>query len=258
MADLNQVPFLQIFGIITILLWVFALVFTELFPVLFVAKLQLFKLAVLIKLFAVILIARALEYYWRQHFQKKLDQFLAAQTPLPKDLLRKLVWGFALTFMIVFALQLNSEHGFLYRRIYSLPHAKSDLGKVETWIRANTPPNTLFAIPPSNTTFRSRAERSIVVNWLLFPFEDALMPIWYERLQTLAPFSPPQRGYTMPPKLDTAFYQHLPKQLPILKKKYGIHYILVEERYFNYTLFPENTLKRRKQINNWNVYEVLK
>jgi hypothetical protein len=50
------------------------------------------------------------------------------------------------------------------------------------WIRANTPAEAVFLVPPDEQDFRLRAQRAIVVNYKCVPQLSSELPAWRERL----------------------------------------------------------------------------
>ena len=66
-------------------------------------------------------------------------------------------------------------------------HAASDLGRVERWLGRHTPADALVLVPPSNSTLRVTARRSVVTDF-------KTMGLDLERLLRVAPAPVPARG----------------------------------------------------------------
>lgn len=234
--------FLKRFMLIALAICVFAIVFTEVFPVLLVAKLQFFKMSVLLKFIWVMLI-----FHW---LRTRLPQTWL----VPEIWIHRGIFGATLLAFLWIGFQFYQQNGAFYAKIYPAIYANSDLGKIEQYIGTHTPLDALVLVQPSNTTLRSTAKRAILVNWLAFPFEDAQMLVWYRRLQDIAPFDPPDRGKLMTEFLDKAFYQSLPSQLSLLKNRYSIQYILVDQN----ELKTDLPLPVLHQQGSWRLYTVAK
>ncbi|ARA92036.1 hypothetical protein AWN76_001860 [Rhodothermaceae bacterium RA] len=192
-----------------------AVVCTELRPVLAVAELQLFKTTVLAKVILLIGIARV------------AAQLLPARLRrLPEALLRsRRRCGMAAVLLAALAL-------FLMLRALEWPGLSRSpdavaLRAVEAWARTATPQDAVFAVPPSDDRFRSRAQRAIVVNFKAFPHQDTAMLAWFERLQALAPIGrPPRGGAAILDDLDRAFEHLTLAELLPLSRSYGFTYVL--------------------------------
>ncbi len=197
-----------------------AVVFVEIVPVTLVAKLQLFKLTVLVTLVASILTT-------------------AAFVRLLPDALRRFGEGCA-----------GPAVDRAGRRRSSCSRSSPDSPSA-TWAdrercstRSATPPrrsarskrgrglktptDALFAIPPSVSTFRTFARRAVVANYAAFVFTDADMQRWFVRLMDVAPIDPPPTGYGVKPVLDAAYHSHSADEWRRLQSGYGIDYALVE------------------------------
>ncbi|MFN3597610.1 MAG: DUF6798 domain-containing protein [Rubricoccaceae bacterium] len=93
--------------------------------------------------------------------------------------------------------------------------APGALAEVERWASLHLPPDALVAVPPGNTTFRVRARRSVVATWKAVPFRLDALGSWLRDLDALAPGvlspgllpqSPVPRGVTgLPERLDAAY-----------------------------------------------------
>lgn len=199
-------------------LCVFGYLFTEVWPVLFIAKLQLFKTTVFAKILFVLLICAtamtSLPVSLRNHLKSIL---LARRT------------GF-ITVCIVGVLLIGIAlwtHGPLHSKIRPLAHSDTEIAELESWVQAQTPVDAVFAVPPSWSGFRSRAQRAAVVTFKNFPFEDAAIHEWYQRLTDIAPLEMPERGSPqLQAGLDGAFETLSSNQFRTLGQRYGFKYVI--------------------------------
>lgn len=176
---------------------------TEVIPLIGVAQLQLFKTTVLAKLLFVILACGAAIVHvpgWR-----RLDRaFVPAG------------WSVC----ILLALWLVVGGG-------PEPREDAPMARIGNWARTHTATDAVFAVPPSWSGFRSRAERAIVVNFKAFPFHPARNLEWFQRLTDLAPMTLPARGYpALADSLDASFFRLPPTQLQHLVSKYAFDYVV--------------------------------
>ena len=110
-------------------------------------------------------------------------------------------------------------------------HARTDLARAEAWVREATPQEALFLVPPSTTSFRSHALRSIVVDRKSTPFRDAAMHERLGVLRTVAPAPLPERGGSAwVAALDSAYHAHSPAGWATLAARFGADYALVDLR----------------------------
>lgn len=221
-----------------------ALFFTEFAPLLFVAKLQLFKYTVLVKLLMVIVICGAAVRLLPDALQAWLDGLFSRGRTLA-----------AVAFVgggVVLAAALLGD-GLLHDRIRFLARAETPAARVAAWARTQTPPGAVFATPPSLFTFRTDARRAIVVNFKAFPFQEAHIGPWFTRLTDLAPAERPARGGgAVLPALDAAYHRLSPAQVVDLAGRYGFDFI-VRARPFEGSPAP---LTLAHSTGGWHVYHV--
>ncbi len=194
-----------------------AFVFTEVAPALFVAKLQLFMMTVPAKLLLVILICGALTGLLPQPVHGFLDRALSGRYLLPLTLT---AWALLLSAALL-------SEGYPRSRIHPFAREDSAATQIETWARANTPQDAVFAVPPSVSSFRSNAHRAIAVNFKAFPYRDEEAATWFTRLLDLAPIPLPERGSpALPARLDAAYMQLPAADLLELAARYRIDYFV--------------------------------
>jgi hypothetical protein len=200
------------------LLCLFATVFTELFPALLIAKLQFFKMTVLAKLFFVIVVTGAV-FYW-------IPEGIRA---FSHEIMRRP--GIALVVVMIAWIGVGSaavlSEGYFHDSVGPFRRADEPIGQVEAWTRRNTSSAAIFAVPPSFSSFRSEAHRTIVINHKAIPYDDRLMETWFERLRDMAPIELPERGTPETiARLDSAFARLSADQLRILSDTYRFEYVV--------------------------------
>jgi hypothetical protein len=89
------------------------------------------------------------------------------------------------------------------------------------WVRANTAPTDVFAIPPAMTNFRLWEERAIVVDLKGVPYRNADLAEWAVRIGLGTNAQPTVRG-EVPPEQDVS-----PWQLILLAEAHGARYVVV-------------------------------
>lgn len=193
-------------------------IFTEIVPVLFVAKLQLFKMTVAAKLLFVILISGAFFYWLPQPIRR----------PLLEIVRRRRTGLFVVLVLWAVAVSLSvAENGILRDRVGPFRRAATPLGEVQEWAHRRTAIDAIFAVPPSISSFRSEAQRTIVINYKAVPYEDELMVTWFERLTDFAPIDLPERGGPdILDQLDAAYEGLGRDRLADLASKYEFDYLV--------------------------------
>ena len=181
------------------------------------AKLQFQKPTLLLVLGAAICISgavvRAVPPRWRQWGLRMLE-------------MRRT--GLALVVVLMVAIGSLSAGGWILGdRMQPLRHQETPLAEAERWAREHTRVDALFAIPPSVSTFRTTARRSVVANFAAFVFTDEAMQAWYNRLLAVAPIDRPPAGFGLPPVLDAAYHAHDADSWEELREQFGIDFALV-------------------------------
>ena len=191
-----------------------ALVGTEGLQILFVAKLQFYKLTVLATVLLVTAVAAACVAAVPEGWKERAEAALAHP------------WGWAVALLAVGAVTGLGLGGW---KNGPAQHRASDLYAVEAWARQHTRPDALFLIPPSETTFRTWARRSVAINWKPTPFRDAAMRERLARLRTVAPSAElPALGVGWKETLDAAYHQNTRATWHRLHTDWGADYALVE------------------------------
>ncbi|MDX1438977.1 MAG: DUF6798 domain-containing protein, partial [Rubricoccaceae bacterium] len=207
--------------VVCAVLWGLGVVFVELYPVSLVAKLQLFKLTVPAAGIASILVCGGFVRILPEALYRTCAKILARNRLLSAA---SLILAVSVLFISVFTESALSD------KLYPLVHSQSELGDIETWTRTNTPDDALFAIPPSNTTFRINGRRSVAANWQAVVFEDESMREWYERLMDFAPIDVEAlpRGERPHALLDAAYASNDAERWRELTASYDLDYVLAD------------------------------
>ncbi|MEM1126989.1 MAG: DUF6798 domain-containing protein [Bacteroidota bacterium] len=187
---------------------------TEVRPTLFIAKLQLFKATVLAK----VILGIALTAVPVAFLRLKASQ----STPLVWGLLALVLMGW-----LGAGLSLRSAHVPAAFTLRAVDRVASPLGEVATWARQTTPPDAVFAIPPTESAFRTMAQRGIAINFKAFPYRDPDILAWYTRLQDWAPvpLHHPSTAARLT-ALDEAYHALPAASLLTLADQYEVTYLL--------------------------------
>jgi hypothetical protein len=200
-------------------LWVVAVVFTEGVPVLFAAQLQLFKLSV----WAATLLALLVGAWTAASLPPRVRALGEGLLDRPAIGLGAVAGAALLT---VAAVAMN--FGPAAARYLPAQRGDPDLGRAEMWARTHTPRGALFLVPPSNTTFRTRAQRSVVVNYKPTPFQAGGIEAWLGRMLAVAPTPVPARGAGFQEALDAAYAANGPADWRRLAHRFDAGWALVD------------------------------
>ena len=186
-------------------------------PVLFVTKLQAFKLTVLAKALLVV----ALSAWLVRALPPALRRRLAAPLAWRRS-------GLALVLLLWIATLGAGMAGWGRpgRLLEPLAHRTSALGRVERWAQAETAWTSRFAVPPSLHSFRSNARRAIAVNFKAFPHRDDAMHAWYGRLMDWAPLTPAEQRRGVLARLDSAYHAADVRAIRRRMDAYDVDYLL--------------------------------
>lgn len=103
--------------------------------------------------------------------------------------------------------------------LYGPPLPSPDRISVSAWVQKNTPPDTIFVIPPDWPEFRLDAERAVVEQFKTFPYQDENMLRWYERIVDVY-------GDSIT-AMDTRYHKIDDTQLCFLAEKYNAAYAVL-------------------------------
>lgn len=218
-GQIRHGPFLaRWLGVVGVLLGV-GFVFTELVPILFVAKLQFFKLTVLAQVLLTTAIVMAISALVQARWARRI----------PSPSLRGVhLTGAAAAAAVVTITLVLIGVGRPAAAFGPHSHRATALHAVERWARHNTDASALFAIPPTNTTFRTYARRSAVVTYKSMPFDDAAMHDWLQRLLRVAPMELPAGGADFGALLDAAFHANTAADWQRLHAELQLDYVLLD------------------------------
>jgi hypothetical protein len=112
-------------------------------------------------------------------------------------------------------------------RIELQPRAR----KLFEMIRARTPEDASFLIPPGQQLFRLHARRAVFVDWKCAPMKGDEALEWQRRmLLTMGVSSFPARGYELPRAADALYNARPLSDLAALARKEGLSHLLVRTR----------------------------
>lgn len=189
---------------------------TEVWQVLPIAKLQLFKSTVLIKALMVISICAAAMQVLPLSINVTVNQFLNRSrwsAPASGVLLLMALW------------LLQPDR--LERKVYPFSQKQEITTPLLSWVRDHTPQDALFAIPPSWSGFRSHAQRSVLINFKAFPYRDEDIYRWFNRLNEIAPISLPNRtSSNLLSRLDSSYHALTTDKLANIVYQRDVNYVI--------------------------------
>ena len=186
---------------------------TEVFRLGLIGKLQFFKLTVLAKVILAILLCNVLSSWIPASVRSVFD-----------PLFDHSAYAFGATLLLGATLLIASPNA-LGLRQEPITEESPPVERIEEWARTQTAPDMIFAVPPSWSGFRSRAQRAIVINYKAFPFRKPRDAEWFERLTSLAPIQLPERGFFgIQDSLDAAFLNLPASRVRSLRDRYGFDY----------------------------------
>lgn len=238
--DLRYDFFFQSIALISVICLA-AYIGTEVLSILFIAKLQLFKLTILIKVLMAIALAAVLVDVLPDQVTRLMDK-VAWEQP---------AWMMALFAVLVTGVMILQPHRITHK-IYPLSKQQSVEVQIAHWAKDHSHKDEVFAVPPSWSAFRTHAERAIVVNHKAFPYLDADIPVWYNRLLSMAPIKPPERSdHTLISTLDDSYNALSPFKLEPLTYQYLIDYVVR-----NQPIKEASPLELVYEIDGYYVYKV--
>lgn len=180
----------------------------------FIGKVQLFRITVLAKVALVIIVCAAISRFLPAAVRRLLDSLFDR----PRYALTAAV-------LLTAALVIASPDALGFRP----PAVAADSpprAQITEWARTQTDTTSVFAVPPSWDSFRSRSERAVVVSFKAVPFTSARILQWYRRLLAAAPVNarPRERARDLLPRLDDAFFALPVEELLAVCQEYGAEY----------------------------------
>lgn len=118
-----------------------------------------------------------------------------------------------------------------YFGFYRVPQDDAKYLAACDWIRVNTPSDAIFLVPPSEQSFRLRAQRAIIVNFKGVPQLRVELTQWRDRMSdvlALRDLRALPRGFNFALQAINERYESLPPEaLFTAARKYGARYVLV-------------------------------
>ncbi|NND71910.1 MAG: hypothetical protein HKN43_10050 [Rhodothermales bacterium] len=222
-------------------------VFTELIPSLLILKLQLFKSSVIAKTVSI-----AAGAGWISHVRVlRFGHTVSSGATNSRGNANRFATLCAITGITLIALQ-----AFLTPRTLLPGRARvvDGMASLERWVQRETPTSSVFLIPPSNSRFRISTNRSIVINFKAFPFQDDAILEWRKRMEAIAgPI--PRTGDTGERlgAMDAAYEALSPQALIDLQHEYNVGYVVRK--------FPLDRTDQRFELSfvshdGWRVYRI--
>ena len=115
--------------------------------------------------------------------------------------------------------------GPVHRAIKFGPLYDHPVKKIGVNFRDRTPTDALVLVPPADRIFRFYSQRSVVVTFKAFPFTDAGIVTWQQRLEAMVGTMPENAEDT----LYAIFMQRTSAELVDVAKQFGAGYILTRQ-----------------------------
>lgn len=213
---------------------------TEVVQNLTIAKLQLFKTTILVKLLMVITACHLAVALLPNRLSQWLDSIAFSPAFLSVGL------------AVILALALIFQHDRIEKKIYPYSTANSAQHALAHWARDHTDRDVVFAVPPSWSAFRSHAARAIVINHKAFPYRDQDIYVWFSRLLDMSPIRRPERtDVTLQGMLDKQYNDLSAERLERLSFEYDFDYVIR-----NTPLPAASAFILAYESNGWLVYEL--
>lgn len=179
--------------------------------------------------------------------------FLTDEFPIVVKRLRLIAYAMVAVSSLFLLLHLGNvvSHRSLspvHRAIKLAPLVDEPVKKLAVSLRDNSPMDALVLVPPSDRVFRFYSERSVLVNFKGFPFTDAGMIIWQERMHAILGDLPANVENV----LDQRFSGRTGAELAELAIKSGATHILTRQDWHGD--IPGATLVEQQEI--WTLWAV--
>lgn len=189
---------------------------TEIWPVLPIAKLQLFKTTVLIKALMIIAVCTAGIQLLPQSVHDMIHQ-----------LLNRSHWSAPILGLALLILLWILQPDRFEQKVYPFSQQQEVTSDLFYWINDHTAEHALFAIPPSWSGFRSQAHRSVLINFKAFPYKDEDIYKWFNRLNEMAPLPLADRTTPrLPSRLDSSYHALSNSKLAEVAHRYNVDYVV--------------------------------
>ncbi|ELS04016.1 hypothetical protein Xen7305DRAFT_00037440 [Xenococcus sp. PCC 7305] len=143
---------------------------------------------------------------------------------------RIITFGLAILLSLYFSLNLlgmlpGNLSGFFQSRIKINAASDRDVAILARNFRQLSPDNALVLVPPLDEQFRFYSQRSIVFSFKSFPFTDAGIKVWRDRLETIAG-TKDFRKYALESSLNNFYAKHSNSTLIAIAQQFEADYIL--------------------------------
>jgi hypothetical protein len=235
--------------LVIIILCFLGFFFTEIYPLYFITALQPFRLTLYLYWIGIIIIigtslSLALEKKYIYSPLLLIPIFISNLRPpnltSKTHFLAFLIACFLIIFFYkipkkIFILFLLAYYSlFRYHDIFNFSsyiYFPTEETNLALWAKANTPPDSVFLIPPKFEKFRLIANRAIVVDWKAFPFQEKAMLEWAKRICTIGNIPNCNFRYITMQKVIDGYYEEKAEQILKLRQKYNFNYF-ISDRYY--------------------------
>ncbi len=202
--------------------YVLGVVHLELLPV---AKMQLMKSTVLIKVFACVAVSasvgvRLTERHKSRTGESNLFHHLGSSKGTTLALLGLLAGTVT---MANFVPALGQRFGIMDRR-------DSSWSALHDWARSSTPIDDLFAVPPSNSDMRTFSRRAVASNFKAFAFQPEAMLEWNTRLVAFSNNPDIATHFIPGNELDASYETMETADLLAIADRYGVDHFVRRTR----------------------------
>lgn len=193
---------------------------SEIAPSMTIAKLQLFKTTVLLKALMVIAICAAAIHILPAPIYNALHQYV--ERPTLRVTLISMFSGAAL----LGGLWIMQPHRF-ERKVYPFSQKHEVVTSFSSWVSSHTSQDALFVIPPSWSSFRTHAQRAVLINFKAFPHRNEDIYKWFNRLNEVAPLPLPDRSTPqLLSRLDSSYHALPIASLVDITRRHKVDYIV--------------------------------
>jgi hypothetical protein len=112
---------------------------------------------------------------------------------------------------------------------YQWADVEGDDADIARWVKANTPPGTVWITPPQFEAFRLLAERPIVVDWTSIPFQEDAMREWRRRIRVVYG-DVPGGGFVALQGLERNYRTITPERLAQLSVEFDAPFAVIDRR----------------------------
>jgi len=138
------------------------------------------------------------------------------------------------------------HYPFVYNKTYPFPTSETDIAQ---WVSFHTSDTSVFLTPPNFYTFRLTAQRAIIVDWLVMPFEKRGMVEWMQRIIDISGLPKESFATVSEQKVLDGYNKMNLDTVVKLQEKYAFDYIIVE----NHKDLPFKRIYRNSQYSLYKV-----